>query len=80
MLFLYVQVLGQPGEQLVVDNQDSHPALYLCKKPQFLTHLNHKVSLYRRENEIFVVNYEHFLLPQKVINPKKNCLLITASD
>lgn len=30
-IFLYVQVLGQPGEPLVVDNKDSHSALHLCK-------------------------------------------------
>lgn len=28
---LYVQVLGQPGEPLMVDHQDSHSALHLCK-------------------------------------------------
>lgn len=37
-----VQVLGRPGEPPVVDNQDSHPALYLCEHTSSL-HLDHQI-------------------------------------
>lgn len=41
---VYVQVLGQPGEPLVVDNKDPYSALDLCKH-MFCLHVSFTETL-----------------------------------